>query len=140
MPAAKTFQTARSAATSGRVCSAAWIVFFEADLEFAEGDPEVGDGSLQVQVAFEVFEGGARLRRDPGADTVALALGQRRSLVGAGLRFDRGTRLVQGFDRANPGPTDAEHLGDLAGGHADAGEGDHAMAELGGERFHRRHL
>ena len=28
IPAAKTFQTARSATTSGRFCSAAWIVFF----------------------------------------------------------------------------------------------------------------
>jgi hypothetical protein len=76
MPAAKTVQTPRPAATSGRARSAAWIVFFEADLEVSQGEPEVGGGRLQPEVAPEVVERGAGFRRDPRADPVPLALGQ----------------------------------------------------------------
>lgn len=140
MPAAKTFQTARSATTSGRSRSVAWGVFFEADLELLEGEPEVGDGGVQVEVAPEVFEGGAGLGGDPGAEAVALAFGERGAVVGAGLGFDRLAGVVQRLDGSDPSGAGAEDLGDLAGGHAVVGEGDDAVAELGGKRLHRRHL
>ncbi len=140
MPAAKTVQIARSATTSGRSRSAAWSVFFEADLEGAEGEPEVGDGGLEVEVAFEVFEGGARFGGDPGADAVALALGQRGAFVGAGLGREVGAGPVEGLDGSDPGPARAEEFGDFGGGVSVGGEGDDAESEFDGERFHRRHL
>jgi hypothetical protein len=140
MPAAKTFQTARSATTSGRPRSVAWSVFFEADLEFLQGEPEVGDRGVEPEVAAEVFEGGAGLGPDLGADALALAFGQRGPLVGAGPGFEGRARAVEGFNGPDPRAAHAENGGDLAGGHALGSEGNDAVAELGGERFHRRHL
>lgn len=140
MPAAKIFQTARSATTSGRSRSVAWSVFFEADLELFEGEPEVGNGGVQAEIAFEIFEGAAGLGGDLGPKAVAFAFGERGPFVGTGFRLDRLAGLVQRFDGADPSGTGAEDLGDLAGGHALVGEGEDAVAELGGERFHRRHL
>lgn len=94
MPAAKTVQTARLATTSGRWCSAEWSVFFEADFEGTQGDPEVGQGGLELQVASEVFESGTGVGDDLGAKAIAFAFGQRLSVVDAGLGFERGTGLV----------------------------------------------
>jgi hypothetical protein len=131
---------ARSATTSGRFCSAAWIVFFEAELQFLEGVPEVGNGRAQVQVAFEVFERGARLGRDLGPNPSAFTLSQRASFVGPGLRFQRLARVVKFLDGSDPSGAHVEYLGDLAAGQALVGERNHAVAELHGECFHRRTL
>jgi hypothetical protein len=132
MPAAKTFQTARSATTSGRPRSAAWSVFFEAEVEFLQGEPEVGDRGVEPEVALEVFERGARLGPNLGAEALALALGQRGPLVGAGLGFEGRARAVEDLDGPDPRPAHAEDFGDFAGGHALVGEGDDAVAELDG--------
>ncbi len=105
-----------------------------------EGEPEVGDGGVEAEIAFEVFECGAGLGRDLGAEAVAFAFGQRRAFVGAGLGLDRLACLVQGLDGSDPGITGAENLSDLAGGHAVVGQGDDAMTELGGQGFHGGHL
>jgi hypothetical protein len=44
------------------------------------------------------------------------------------------------LDGSDPGPADAEDLGDFRGGHTLVGEGDDAIAKLDGQRFHGRHL
>jgi hypothetical protein len=45
-------------------------------LELFEGEPEVGDGGVEAEVAFEFFKGGTRLGGDLGPDAIALAFGQ----------------------------------------------------------------
>jgi hypothetical protein len=71
---------------------------------------------------------------------LSFAFGERRACVGAGLGFEWRTGFVQRLDGSDPGPADAENLGNLGGGHAVIGEGDDTMAELDGPRFHGRHL
>ena len=137
IPAARTCHSARAVAASGRPRSAAWIVFFEADLQVAEGVPQVGDRGPQVQVALEVFERGAGLGRDPRADALALALGQGAAFVGGGLRFQRSAGAVQRLEGADPSGAGAEHLGDLAAGVALVGQGDDAVAVFDGQSLHR---
>ena len=130
----------RSATTSGRVRSAAWSVFFETDLEFLEGQPQVGDGGREMEIPFEVFERGSRFGRDWISNPLPFAFGERCPLVGAGPGFERRARAMQRLDGSDPGRADAEHLGDVRGGHPLVGEGDDAMAKLDGQRFHGRHL
>ena len=105
------------------------MFFFEAEFELPKGDPEVRDRRIQRQVAFEVFEGGARLGCDVGADAPAFALRKRASRVGAGRGFERRAGRVQGLDGSDPGPADAEDLGDLTRGHAVVGESDDTVAK-----------
>lgn len=140
IPAAKTFQTARSATTSDRFCSAAWIVFFETDLQFLERVPQVGNRRGQLQFAFKVFERRARLGLDLGPNPFALAFRQRATLVGAGLRLQRLAGIMKLLDGSNPLGAHVEDLGDLAAGQAVGGQCDDTVAELDGKRFHRRTL
>jgi hypothetical protein len=44
---------------------------------------------------------------------------------------------VKGLDGSDPGGAGAKDLGDFTCRHAVVGEGDDAVVEFGGERFHR---
>ena len=116
------------------------MVFFKTELQFLEGVPEVGNGRVQLQIAFEILQRGARLGLDPSADPITFALSQRASFVGSGLRFQRLPRVVELLDGSDPDGAHVEHLGDLATGQALGGECDDAMTKLDRERFHRRTL
>src|SRR5215204_2936816 len=136
MPAAKTFHAARSTTTSGRSCSAAWRDFFEAEFEFLQRVPQVGDRRVELEVALEVFERGTRLGGDLGANAIAFTLGQGLPLVSAGLVFEGLARLVEALDGPHPDRTDAEDLGDFRGRQGLLGECDDAVAKLDGKRSH----
>jgi len=97
-----------------------------------EGEPEVGDGGRQVQVTLEVFEGGARLGHNLGAEAVALALGERGSFVGPGLGREVRAGAVESLDGSDPRAADTEEFGDFRGRVPIAGQGEDAEAELDG--------
>src|SRR5262249_3680488 len=83
------FSAARSAATSGRSCSAACRVFFEGDVMTVEEAPDRADAGLLpplgAQPRADLLQRQVRLRGDQVDEPLLVLLQRRTAVAGAGL-------------------------------------------------------
>src|SRR5947208_4905479 len=112
------FNSARAAATSGRSCSAACSVFFEADAVTLVEAPHRACCSSQLLVGAKPYanliERQVRLRRNKIEQPLAMLLQRRAGVAGPGLGFDA-SRRRPAFDPADRRRgTDVEHTPRLA--------------------------
>src|SRR5262245_5151634 len=86
------FSAARSAATSGRSCSAACSVFFEGDGVPVEEAPDRADArlllALRAQTLADLLQRQVRLRGDQLDQPLLVLLQRRAAVTGAGLGLD----------------------------------------------------